>query len=574
MGEYFERLAIYLIFFVFGIISIVIWIFNWICWNKKCCCFNFFGYNVDKVFVWWLSWVFLCGVLACCIAGFVTANRFGFAAYGIQCAYERIYYDVMYGQQKKTYPKWEGFDAINKSLDNLSNIISNLLNNSKEMNLEDFYFYSKQIKEEHPETNLSELFIFPSYKNFVEVVINQANKDSSKMETDLQNINNKISYYLKIFNQLSTNINIIKSLNKDIKNIAKEMNKTFSYFKSKLPYYKISFIEDFTYYIKVARAMGRIVPIIYFSLLLIIVVGSGALLITYYCKKVNQQFWILPMHITWNLLRFFMVSFFIYGCVYGMLFLGAKDGIGYLKYAFSKDNLNSTNANIIPNEIKEFFDYCIYYPNEFNNLKQNNILIDLLNDFVKNVILFEIWKKDNDIGCENIQNIDYDVKNKCNLMIKLLKGNITDILTINGNNTIENFKPILKNNINIFDMLNCHFIEYNINLMFNALWDLSWESRILCVLSCCIGFFGEIAVYGFLWTMYLWNRGENDYNNNNGYKKQINNKKNKKNNSKNNSKYNKIRGPRESEYESSNELTNVKNNDENKSSSDSGSNDS
>ena len=133
-----------------------------------------------------------------------------------------------------------------------------------------------------------------------------------------------------------TNFNNVKTFITNT-NIIDEKN-NFSYFNKSLLYYKSSFIEDFTYYIKVARAMGRIVPIIYFSLLLIIVVGSGALLITYYCKKVNQQFWILPMHIAWNLLRFFMVSFFIYGCAYGMLFLGAKDGIGYLKYAFSKKN--------------------------------------------------------------------------------------------------------------------------------------------------------------------------------------------------------------------------------------------
>ena len=47
--------------------------------------------------------------------------------------------------------------------------------------------------------------------------------------------------------------------------------------------------------------------------------------------------------------------------------------------------------------------------------------------------------------------------------------------------------------------------------MYRALWDLSWESRILCALSCCIGFFGAIAVYSFLWTMELWS------NNNSGY---------------------------------------------------------
>ena len=54
--------------------------------------------------------------------------------------------------------------------------------------------------------------------------------------------------------------------------------------------------------------------------------------------------------------------------------------------------------------------------------------------------------------------------------------------------------------------MNCSFIYNNINLMYRAMWDFSWETRILCALSCCIGFFGEIAVYSFLWVMQLWKR--------------------------------------------------------------------
>ena len=89
-------------------------------------------------------------------------------------------------------------------------------------------------------------------------------------------------------------------------------------------------MEDLAYYVNVAMVMGKIVPLIYFSILLTFVVASGALLITYYCKEINQQWWILPMHIAWNGIRFFIFSFFIYGCAYGMLFYYSRDLIGYL----------------------------------------------------------------------------------------------------------------------------------------------------------------------------------------------------------------------------------------------------
>jgi len=70
--------------------AIIMWVLNWICWKRSWCCFNIFEENINKICVWWLCWIFLCGVLACCIAGFVTANTFGFSLYGVQCAYERI----------------------------------------------------------------------------------------------------------------------------------------------------------------------------------------------------------------------------------------------------------------------------------------------------------------------------------------------------------------------------------------------------------------------------------------------------------------------------------------------------
>ena len=96
----------------------------------QCCCFNLFDEIGNKVFSWWLSWIFLCGVLACCISGFVTANRYGFSLYAFQCAYERIYYDSMYGQLKNTFPKWEGFNEINNVYKNLNNIYNSIIRNN------------------------------------------------------------------------------------------------------------------------------------------------------------------------------------------------------------------------------------------------------------------------------------------------------------------------------------------------------------------------------------------------------------------------------------------------------------
>ena len=48
-------------------------------------------------------------MLACCISGCVSVNRFGFAIEGAWCAFDRLYYDSLHGQLKATEPKWKGF---------------------------------------------------------------------------------------------------------------------------------------------------------------------------------------------------------------------------------------------------------------------------------------------------------------------------------------------------------------------------------------------------------------------------------------------------------------------------------
>ena len=93
-------------------VSIIVWIFNWICWLNQCCCCDFLHNPVNKRIAWWISFIFLLGMLACCISAFVSLNRFGFALDGALCSFDRIYYDFKNGQLESKYPKWTGFIKI------------------------------------------------------------------------------------------------------------------------------------------------------------------------------------------------------------------------------------------------------------------------------------------------------------------------------------------------------------------------------------------------------------------------------------------------------------------------------
>lgn len=529
--------------------SIVLWVFNWFCWKKECCCFSFFNEYCNKVFTWWLSWIFLCGVLACCIVGFVTANRFGFSLYGTQCAYERIYYDIIFGQKKDFYPKWEGKKVVLDKCEQfikIKEMFVDCKNNCFNLtNLSDIFYFSKNdIKdnEEGKKEDIDELkgnLTFP----FPKEIYNKILKNDDKVD-----IIKSFEPYIRPIIYLYMDFHSIYKILELNKNNFPEMEKYLNEFKEafSLDDYKSIFMKNFNYYVDVAMALGKMLPIIYFAFLLTFVVGSGALLITYFCKKRNQQWWIFPMHIAWNGLRFFIFSFFMYGCAYGMLFFGARDAIAFLKYGvFDESNIKSSDNAIISSSNSKFFRYCLLDNPAVFFSKYGKVL----NEYVKyGNYLIEISNK-------NVCPLINEKKEYCISFLNSLElGLIEDKLK----NIINTFQNEIERGLNIYDNLNCSFVNNNLNLMYRAMWDFAWETRILCALSCCIAFFGAIAVYSFLWVMYLWKREDNNYNKiyNNNY--DINQKPH----NQKNRKY-KISPPKDFSEEYNSELVNTRKNNDN-----------
>ena len=126
------------------------WIFNWVCWLNQCCCCDFLHNPVNKRIAWWISFSFLLGVLACCISAFVNVNRFGFALNGAACAFDRIYYDVLYGQLKAKEEKWEGLKNTTDSLDVIQDFCDHITDEKKLCQLIDFSIITKLINERIP----------------------------------------------------------------------------------------------------------------------------------------------------------------------------------------------------------------------------------------------------------------------------------------------------------------------------------------------------------------------------------------------------------------------------------------
>jgi hypothetical protein len=180
-----------------------------------------------------MSFSFLLGILACCISGFISGNRFGYAIEGTWCALDRIYYDIIEGPIVKSDQKWKG------------------LTDEKTIKID-------KIADEEP----------PSY------TIKKT--DTEKIKTEF-----------------------------------------------------IDKIDNLLYGLKVCRVF----TMIYFCLFLIAATFAGISMMFYACLK-RQGYLIIFMHVLWNVIRFFIFSFFLFGTAYGIFFLMLRDARGVVRIIF------------------------------------------------------------------------------------------------------------------------------------------------------------------------------------------------------------------------------------------------
>ena len=443
--NYLDHIGLFFIFTACAGISIIVWIFNWICWLNNCCCCDFLHNPVNKRIAWWMSFSFLLGILACCVSAFVSANRFGFALEGAWCAVDRVYYDSLYGQLKTSEPKWEGFE-------NITGISSNL---------SDFYIF---IKKNNWLDTLNTLL----NNSWVQDPDSGIWKITSSTPNENQNL--LLTRYAKI-------INSIKQLSLVTGNTeGPTFDNSFTNIKS-------DFLDDhFYYYTKTLKACLKILAMIYYSFLLTAITAAGVSMMFYACLK-RQGYILTFMHVLLNIIRFFMFSFFLYGTAYGIGFLAIRDSIAYLMYVFGNENLELDEPKLIGGG-KNFFRKCLLSDN--SNLKSefDQIYASSLNDFFYNY---------------------YEIINNGTDYEDILKKLDTLKINYDKNSTFDSLVNRAGKDGGLFGSFDCGFLKSNLNLLYTALYDASVESRILCAVSLCSAFFGAVAVYFFLLVMHHYN---------------------------------------------------------------------
>ena len=324
---YLDRIGLFFIFTACAGISLIVWIFNWICWLNQCCCCDFLHNPVNKRIAWWMSFSFLLGILACCISAFVSVNRFGFALEGAWCAVDRIYYDSLYGQLKNSEPMWKGFI-------NIANVSTSLFH---------IHNYISKVNDDNNNRKWKS-FLLPKSKNNIDLTFNKDLNLFYYLDNNENKIPNNeericLARYTKIIISLEQLSDQIIEATEDI------LNTNSIYEEKKFKEIKNEFLVEFDYYARILRACLKVLAMIYYCLFLIVITSAGVSMMFYACLK-RQGYLLTFMHVLWNVIRFFMFSFFLYGTAYGIGFLAIGDSIAYMMYVFN-ENLYEDKPKLI-----------------------------------------------------------------------------------------------------------------------------------------------------------------------------------------------------------------------------------
>ena len=415
-------------------VSIIVWIFNWICWLNQCCCCDFLHNPVNKRIAWWISFTFLLGMLACCISACVTVNRFGFALDGALCSLDRIYYDFKNGQlvdiesEYPKYSKWIGFSNLQKVLKNLG------------------AFENPKINELKEEAGIYEDEYNDLKKSFDDLI----------KSFDVKSIK-----YLKDY----FSVDKVDETENNINN--------FELLKNK-------FLKECHDYGNILFGWMKVLSMIYYCLFLITITLAGVSMMFYACLK-RQGYLITIMHILWNIIRFFMFSFFIFGAAYGIFYLVLKDSVAVVKKLFSENLCNSEEENLIP---CAFLGECIQRNYNFANEIDYDIQLKIQNFYYRYKELYDILIN------EGTRELKTYLESICDSESGLNCGELPNYSHFKGG---------------IFGFFNCRFLETDLNMVYRTLYDASKESEILSALSLTSSFFGAIAVYFYLLVLHHYN---------------------------------------------------------------------
>ena len=371
--KYVMRLLAFVIFIVFGILSIFGWFICCCCCCCPCCCCNQTAKNqyLCRLISFLISMGMFVVIIGLSSYGLIDLQNIMKGLNGMSCTVFKLYTEVLDGQEAEITPKWTGINNIQNKLVEISQTVENIGNNRV-----DIFTQTPQLdtKETDFKSELSTKATEVSNKNIVFTEGGSTNQITIKPDyvTNYYPVGTvgKTAYQINFeFDQLlikskdiisqadSSSSEIVKE-STSINGLIGDIDSLFNDFGSTLDSFSSSIAEPWMDYQKTITNYGNLGCNIFFGVL----VGLSGLIIglTIVFVLLKIKFLKIFIIIFWNILVLIMILTFIIGGVFGLLGIIGKDGTSVIYYLISEENLNSTPPKIIPDSIGSYIDVCMH----------------------------------------------------------------------------------------------------------------------------------------------------------------------------------------------------------------------
>ena len=410
--EYVKKCVKWIVFIIFGILTIIGWIICCCCCCCNCCCFKNCCTSKILQFVIFV----LCAACYGCVAilGIYTAASANNAIKGLNntsCSLLRFVDDVVNGQKKETKPYWKGIDGLKEVLQSIKDGIDSSIRLKKDTFYQSTGDYSTYVGSTN--TKLTEVETLTGkgtgdkYYHFdltVKTSPDYAAKTLSptcikEWNTYKQNFrgeyNGLVAATQSTLEDMESNFNEVtgcergrtqctesdtsKAITESIGAI-NEISSSFKNIQNDLtdPWYDLqSTINDIAN--KSLKIAGSVVCVFCASVCVLILL--------YKLLSCVGKIFKIVIHVLWNIVALTIIISFIVGGVIGLLGKIGIDLVSVMKFIVSEENLNAAEPVVIKNvNNKDYLITCLHEDGDLAgklNLKNDAKALDDLNE-IKN----------------------------------------------------------------------------------------------------------------------------------------------------------------------------------------------
>ena len=153
-------------------------------------------------------------------------------------------------------------------------------------------------------------------------------------------------------------------------------------------------------------------------------------------------------------------------------------------------------------------DCCVYIDKVYKIINQDNIqnIYSKCNKTTKDNIIFLLNLYEE---YENIKKTINDYQNSIKSIVNSMGSDISETInkiSVDFKQSLESFSDDAITYGGIFSFMDCAFLKYDLNIIFEVFTSLSSRSRSLCGITCSLAFFGCVTVYFSLFCIYHYDK--------------------------------------------------------------------